>query len=318
MPRGARTDSVTDTAVAVACVVLSLVLLILPEGPREHVAGVVRGNLVRPLAMLQERAVVAGRALSTDDSLRAVHDSLIARSFRLEAVSAENQRLRDLLGLGRALEWGYTPAEALTGRGDGAAHTLLLSAGSVQGVERMSAVVAPDGVVGMVSAVEANTSVAIVWPHPDFRVSATTADGGAFGIVTAHAGEGAEEWLLELHGVPYRAQLRAGTPVISSGLGGVFPRGILIGTVMRELRTGRGWARSYIVRPAVRPSDITSVMVLSPERGAEGLESVWQARTEALTRRVRAGADSIARLRDTSSRAAADDTTAAVTPARPR
>lgn len=313
MPRGARTDSVTDTAVAVACVVLSLVLLILPEAPRERVAGIVRGTLVRPLAMLQARAVVAGRALATDDSLRAVSDSVIARSWRLEAVRAENQRLRDLLGLGRALEWGYTPAEALVGRGDGAAHTLLLSAGSLQGVERMSAVVAPDGLVGMVSEVESNTSVALIWPHPDFRVSATTPDGGAFGIVTAHPGEGAEEWLLELHGVQYRAQLRAGTPVISSGLGGVFPRGILIGTVMRELRTGRGWARSYVVRPAVRPSDITSVMVLAPERAAEGLESVWQARTEALTRRVRAAADSIARLRDTTRAAAPADTTAPAT-----
>lgn len=293
MPRGARADSAADTIVAAACVLIALVLLVLPPEPRDAVAGAIRGNLVGPLAALQQRATVAGRALSTNDSLRVVADSVTERSMRLGAVEAENARLRSLLGLGRALRWGYTPAEALAIRGLGDDHTLLLSAGSAQGVERLSAVVSADGLVGMIEQVDARTSVAIVWPHPDFRVSATTTDGSASGIVSAHEGSGAEQWLLELHGVPYRAQLRIGTPVVSSGLGGIFPRGVLIGTVLREFRTGRPWERSYLLRPAVRPSDITSVMVLSRERLSEEVESVWRPQAEALQRRVRAAADSL-------------------------
>jgi len=301
---GARSDSGVDTLVAAACALIAVVLLILPDAPRERVAGVIRGNLIGPLAAMQERAVVAGRAFSVNDSLQQVSDSVLERSMRLDAVEAENDRLRGLLGLGRALEWGYTPAEALVGRTDGAPHTLLLSAGSSQGVERLSAVVAAAGLVGMVEQVDSRTSVAIIWPHPDFRVSATTPDGGAFGIVTAHRGDGVEDWLLEMHGVPYRAVLRAGTPVVSSGLGGIFPRGVMIGTVIRELRTGRGWARSYVLRPAVRPSDITSVMILAPNRATDGVESVWRPQAEAAMRRIRAAADSLAALK------AKNDTTA--------
>jgi len=299
----ARADSGVDTLVAAACVVIAIVLLILPVAPRDRVAGVIRGNVISPLVAMQERAVVAGRAFAVNDSLQQVRDSVLARSLRLGAVEAENARLRDLLGLGRALEWGYTPAEALVSGTDGAAHTLLLSAGRAQGVARLSAVVAADGLVGMVEHIDASTSIAIIWPHPDFRVSATTLDGSAFGIVTAHRGDGVEDWLLELHGVPYRAVLRAGTPVVSSGLGGVFPRGVLIGTVLRELRTGRGWARSYVMRPAVRPSDIASVMILAPNRATTGVESVWRPQAEAAMQRVRAAADSIAELR---AKAAAD------------
>lgn len=310
MPRGARADSGVDTAVAVACVLVALVLLILPPEPRGRVAGVIRGNLIAPLAMLQERAVLAGRALTTHDSLQQLNDSIVQRSMRVSALEDENGRLRELLGLGRALEWGYTPAEALDLRSAGDEHTVLLSAGAEQGVERLSAVVTADGVVGVIESVDARTSVAIIWPHPDFRVSAITVDGSAFGIVTSHEGEGAEEWLLELHGVPYRSQLRAGTPVVSSGLGGIFPRGVLIGTVLRELRTGRGWARSYIVRPAVRPSDLTTVMILSPERGAVGVESVWRPKADSLLRRLRSAADSLAAQR---ARAAADSAAAADT-----
>ncbi len=305
MSRAQRGDSRADTAIAIACAAIALVLLVLPPEPRDRVAAAIRGNLIGPLAMLQTRAVQTGRALAAQDSLRAVTDSVFVRSQRLDAVEAENARLRELLGLGRALRWGFVPAEALINESDGVEHTLLLSAGAVQGVQRLAAVVAPDGLVGLVQAVDAQTSVALVWPHPDFRVSATTSDGSAVGIVTAHEGDRADRWMLELHGVPYRLAIAPGTPVVSSGLGGVFPQGILIGTVVRQLRAeSTGWARSYLVRPAVRPSDIRSVMLLAPERAAEGVESVWRPRVEALERRVRAAGDSL------SARAAADSAAA--------
>jgi rod shape-determining protein MreC len=308
VPRGARGDSRADTAIAIACVVVALLLLILPQAPRDRVAAVVRGNLIGPLAALQLRATGARRAFVENDSLRVVADSVIRRSQELDAVVAENDRLRDLLGLGKAVRWGYTPAEALVGRGIGEEHTLLLSAGALQGVKRMSAVVTAEGLVGMIEAVDERTSVAIVWPHPDFRVSATTPDGSAFGIVTAHQGPGAERYLLELHGVQFRAALRSGTPIVSSGLGGIFPRGVLIGTVMRELRSASGFARSYLVRPAARPSEVTAVMILAPERSADGVESVWMPTAEAMFRRVRAAADSIEAQR---ARALADSARAA-------
>lgn len=312
MSRGSRGHSRADTAIAVACVAVALLLLVLPPVPRDRVAAAIRGNLIGPLAMLQTRAVQTGRALAVQDSTQRAVDSLILKTQRLDAVAAENARLRTLLGLGRALEWGFIPAEALTDRGAGAEHTLLLSAGATQGVQRLSAVVSAEGLVGLVQNVDARTSVAIVWPHPDFRVSATTSDGSAVGIVTAHEGEGADRWLLELHGVPYRSVIRVGTPVVSSGLGGVFPQGVLIGTVVRALSgENTGWARSYLLRPAVRPSELHSVLILAPERSAEGVESVWRARVDALERRVRvagdslaaqATADSLAALRDSATR----------------
>ncbi|MEX2181085.1 MAG: rod shape-determining protein MreC [Gemmatimonadaceae bacterium] len=298
MPRGSRGDSRADTVVAIGCVLLALTLLILPDGPRDAVAGAIRGNLLGPLAAMQERAARARSTLVLNDSLRVVADSVVARSQRLEAVTAENDRLRELLGLGRALRWGYVPAEALVGRRLGEEHTLLLSAGAVQGVSPLSAVVTAEGLVGMVQQVDPTTSVAITWPHPDFRVSAVSLDGSSFGIVSAHGGVGADRYLLELHGVPYRAPLRAGSPIVSSGLGGVYPRGLLIGTVVRELRRGTSWARSYLVRPTVRPADVTAVMILSPERSAEGVESVWEPAAQEMLRRVRAAADSVAAAAD--------------------
>lgn len=301
MPRGIRTDSRTDTVVAAACVLAALVLLVLPAAPRDRVAGAVRGNLIGPLAALQERAAMTRRALQANDSIVRATDSLAVRAQRVDALEAENEQLRRILGLGRALRWGFVPAEALYGRGMGEEHTLLLSAGERAGVERLSAVVAADGIVGMVTQVDPTTSVAITWPHPDFRVSAASADGSAFGIVTARGGAGAERFLLELRGVPFRSRLVPGTPIVSSGLGGVFPRGVMIGTVMEELPGSTGWSRAYLLRPAVRPADLSQVIVLQPERNAEGVESVWNPAVQGALQRLVRAADSVTARRTTDS-----------------
>ncbi len=288
MPRGARTDSRADLLIAAACAIVALTFLILPDGPRARTAGLIRGTVVAPLAAMQQRAALARLSFISHDSLVAVADSVIRRSQRLDELEAENARLRGILGLGRAMQWGFVPAEALVGRGLGDEYTLLLSAGARAGVERLAAVVSADGLVGMVRQVDASTSIAMTWPHPEFRVSAVSIDGSAFGIVSAHDGDGAEGFLLELRGVPFRQQLKTGTAIVSSGLGGVYPRGIPIGTVMEEIGDKSGWERTYLLKPAVRPADVTSVLVLSPARNADGVESVWApGRDSALSAPVR-------------------------------
>ena len=55
--------------------------------------------------------------------------------------------------------------------------------------------------------VDPGTSVALLWGHPQFRPSAMSADGSAFGIIHPHASEGAEGFLLELRGVPVALDL---------------------------------------------------------------------------------------------------------------
>ena len=64
---------------------------------------------------------------------------------------------------------------------------------------------------------------------------------------------------------------------MSSGVGGVFPRGIPIGQVVREVVQGGAWSRTYLVQPAVRPADLTAVLILTAPRAAAGVDSVWPA-----------------------------------------
>ena len=192
----------------------------------------------------------------------------------------------------------------------GEEHSRMLTVGSRAGVEPKTPVVAPEGLVGMVRTVDSNISIAILWTHTDFAASAMSADRSAYGIVYPHLsesgrGEGIppERYLLELRGVAFRSALKPGTSILTSGLGGVYPAGIPIGTVLGELRTSEGWARTYLIRPAVRPPDVSNVIVLLSKRiEGQSLDRVWRSTTSAdsAARRIAAAGDSLAR------RAAAD------------
>jgi rod shape-determining protein MreC len=299
-----RVSGRRDTLLLGACVALSIVTLALPQGVRDPLAAVMRRSVVAPLLSLQYNAELTRRAWEARERTQAERDSVVLAAMTAPELERENERLRRLLGLGRRLRWGFVPAEALFNRSPGEEYTVVLSAGVRAGVKQFSPVVAPEGLVGMVRIVDPTTSIAIVWPHTDFRVSAQSADGSAFGIVGPHLGDEPDRYLLEMRGVPLRTSLTPGTLIVSSGLGGVYPRGIPIGVVQRELRTSEVWANTYLLRPSVLPSDMSSVMILHPQRAGSGVEGVWElASPDSLAADSARRADSLARERAPGARA---------------
>jgi len=316
MARAARSGTRFDTGLVIACSLLALFATVLPMQVREAIASSLRRTVVAPLLVLQERAVRARNAFVERDEVVARLDSLALQVHAMRELGAENAQLRGLLALGRKLRWGFLPAEALHGDDE----LLTLTVGSRAGAKSGAPVVAPDGLVGKVTTVDPSSSIAIMWTHRDFRASAMTDDGNVFGIVRAHiaadeaddrrdAPDTPERYLLELRGVAFRDTLRAGTRIATSGLGGIYPRGIPIGVVLGEIKTSEQWSRTYLVRPAVRPQDVTNVMILLPERTADSLDGVWsdEASAESMTRAIAGAGDSLARRAVFDSAAAAAD-----------
>jgi rod shape-determining protein MreC len=297
----ARLGNKVDAGLLVGCVVLSLIAVVLRPEDREPIAAALRRTAVAPLVNLQQGAERWRSAWVTSAQRQLVVDSLAMRSVRAQALTAENEQLRKIMGLGSRLASGFIPAEALhsTAPSEELVTTLTLTAGSTAGIKKYSPVVAPDGLVGSIQNADPTMSLAMLYTHPDFRASAMSPGGETFGIVYPHRASagGSDAYMLELRGVPTRADLKPGTPIYTSGLGGTYPRGIAIGTVVTELKTSEVWTRTYLIRPAVSPSRLTSVLVLTPDRVTQGIGNVWgaSANVDSATRKIAVAGDSIVR-----------------------
>lgn len=276
-----RYGSRADTLAFIGCVALSVAAMSLPQRIRDPVASALRRTVLKPLLTLQEQIGLLAASLARYDAVVAQRDSAALAATFLPELRGENVRLRSLLGLGTRLGSGYVPAEVLKQSEPTSALTFIVSAGKKQGVRPLSAVVSPEGLVGIVSAVDQQTSVVVTWAHPEFRASAMAADGSVYGIVAPHGTEGPGVWLLRLEGVAYRQLVQNGEQILTSGLGGVLPRGIPIGTVVGLAAEAEGWQRTYLVRPAVHPAAVTHVMILTsaPTRG--DLRTVFQSTSQA-------------------------------------
>jgi len=316
--RAGRSNPRIDLIILTTCILLALAARTLPATMRDPVATAMRRTFLAPLVMLQGRAEMSRQSLLLAESKTAVRDSVSLTAMRAGSLEGENERLRKLMGLASGLRWGFVPAEALHGRGIRDETTVILTAGSQAGVSRLSPVIAPEGLVGVVDQVDPTMSHAMLWTHPDFRVSAMSPDGSAFGIAQAHLRGTTNGYLIELRGVPFRAALKPGALIVSSGWGGVWPRGIPVGTVLQEIKTSESWARTYLLRPAVSPADIYSVMILRRDRVAKGMDGVWEsvAEAEAAAQRIVVAGDSAAKsaaLAEAAARRAVLDSTARAT-----
>ncbi len=277
-----RYTSRADTLVFLGCVVLSVAAMSLPERIRDPLARALQQTILAPFLALQRQTDLLSASLERYNAVVSQRDSVAVAATFLPELRGENARLRSLLGLGARLGTGYVPAEVLHQAEPTSPLTFLVSAGRRRGVQPLSAVVSPEGLVGIVSSVGAQTSVVVTWAHPEFRASAMAADGSVYGIIAPHGSEGPSRWLLELQGVAYRQLVPEGAQILTSGLGGVLPRGIPIGTVVGLAGEAEGWERTYLVRPAVHPAAVTHVMILTgPPQPVKGdLRSVFESSGE--------------------------------------
>ncbi|MBA2628323.1 MAG: rod shape-determining protein MreC, partial [Gemmatimonadales bacterium] len=296
-----RTFSRRDSVSFFICIGLSLLALFLPDSVSLGVAGSLRDSVLSPLVWLQSLAEEGRTSRSRFRAVTLERDSAAFAAQFLPAIEAENRQLRSLLSLRNRLTTPYIPGEVMHQSQATEGRLLLINAGRRDGVRPFDPVISPDGLVGVIwNAGEASAYV-MTWTHPEFRVSAVTADGRLFGMVAPTTTTAASEATLEFRSTSYRDTLAAGTVVVASGLGGVYPKGVAIGTITVIAREQAGWERVYRLQAAANPSKVTHVLVLREPRALSvasafpGESVLAVLRTDSL-RRVRV-ADSLLRVR---------------------
>ena len=248
--------------------VLSVIALFLPDPSQDEVASLLLGTALRPFIFTQE--VLVQRSIHAEDTeaLQAQLDSLRAVIVNSNTLFEENVRLRSLLDLSDRNPARYVPTSVTRFGTQGSESMFRLDVGTDQRVTRNSAVITGEGgLLGVVRTAGATSATGWDWTHPQFVVSAMTEDGSVTGLVGASSGGFREADRLLLEGVPFQQELEPGVVLVTSGLGGVFPRGIVIGEVIEEADTQEGWARSYWLLPSVSPGLASHALVVVSEEG---------------------------------------------------
>ncbi|MFO7892982.1 MAG: rod shape-determining protein MreC [Longimicrobiales bacterium] len=271
-PRRSRWRNI---GLAAVFLVAALFLYFLPQHYQTPIRRVIRSTALTPFIWAQGAMVSQNARAAAMRELRAERDSLLAVVAAQASLAEENRQLREILGLRNRAPASFVPAELVRVGTPGGESSFLLDVGREDGVVVGSPVIASGGLLGVVWEVGATSSQAIDWTHADFRASAMTGDGEAYGIIESRRGLYREEDRLALTGAPFHTDVAPGTRVVTSGRGGVYPRGILVGTVVSVEDAEPGWRKSYVVRPAVRPESATHVLVGTQGEGA--LEPLWSA-----------------------------------------
>lgn len=143
-------------------------------------------------------------------------------------------------------------------------HTILLDRGARQGLTRDTVLVDAAGVVGRVADVHPATALAALLTDPDSRVAAQVERSRESGLL---AGRGAGR--CELIYLDIDADVKDGDRILTAGLGGVFPKGLLLGVVDAVTRDEQAGTTSATVVPAARLGQLEEVLCIRYVAAAE-------------------------------------------------
>ncbi len=267
-PSASRSDDIAGTLRLLVALTLAIALMVLDHrGGWLSAIRVQIEHAVQPLWRLaglparlgddvRDTASSRARLMRENETLRNALLISNARIARLEASAAENARLRGLLGAAEQGGLDVQLAPILDIALDPTRQRLTLAIGADQGVRPGQAAIDAGGLVGQVIDVRSGTATVLLLTDPDHAVPVAVARNG---IRLVAYGRGDR---IELANIPTSSDVKVGDRIVTSGLGGRFPPGFPVGTIVR-LR--RDESRAFLVgelRPAAQLDRGRDVLLL--------------------------------------------------------
>ena len=163
--------------------------------------------------------------------LRVENRALNATNQALRDVEREVNRLRLALAYRERSVFKLVPAEIITRDASTWWRTVTINRGKQDGIETDMSVVTDQGLVGKTTTVSESISIVLLVSDENCRVAANVEGTREQGIVSGERVAGALTPLLNLNFLSKQANLQPGQRVYTSGVGGVFPSGLLVGMV---------------------------------------------------------------------------------------
>ncbi len=207
-------------------------------------------------------------------SLREELSRLDILQVQLKELRQENYRLRELLDFKAKTTYELLPAEVIARNPNQWFEILMVDRGSRHGVQQGMPVVTSRGLAGSVYTVGPYSSQVMLLTDPRRGVSALVQRSRDPGVVGTVEGLGGNQGFLIMRNLPPEANVQVGDMVISSGLGPLFPKGLVLGYVLEVGDDEYGLLRYALLEPAVNFNRLEELFivverVLEEEEGEE-------------------------------------------------
>lgn len=252
-----------------------LSILMMAADHRFHISYPIRAGIAMVLAPLQWVSLQPGRLLTAvsdyfvnveeaRDAAQSFQTRSIGQTQRLQQVEQllqENAQLRELLELREQISGPSKPVQVLYGTSDAHSERVVVDRGQLAGIEPGSAVIDAAGVFGQVTRVYPLISEVTLLTDRDQNIPVMNVRTG-----TRHVAHGDPNTLggsLELKFVPAGADIKQGDLLSTSGIDGVYPAGLHVGTVTQiDRRSDSSFARVHAMPMAVARG--RHLLVLAP------------------------------------------------------
>lgn len=199
--------------------------------------------------------------IKENEELKAKNSELEEQVRELEIVKADNETMQEYMNLTQKYaEYKTIPAYVINKDISNLSSNIVINVGSDDGVQVNMTVIADKGLVGHVISVTKNTSKVQVIIDPASTVSSSISTTEQSLICK---GTLDNDQVLRASMIPTGAELIQGDSVSTSGIGGIYRKGIYIGTIKEIITTSNIIDRYAIVEPAVDFSKLNNVLVIA-------------------------------------------------------
>ena len=192
-----------------------------------------------------------------NDKLKKAISYAVEEHNRCSELNLANIRLRSLINFKKSITHKVLAAEVIGKDPSPWYKTIIIDKGKDDGVNKGMAVVIPEGIAGQVMDVSTHYAKVLLIIDPNSAVDAVVQDTRARGIIK---GESSGRCLFKY--VLRKDDVRVGDRVVSSGLDGVFPKGLMLGHVSGVIRTTSGIFQEVTVVPLVDFEKLEEVLVI--------------------------------------------------------
>ncbi|AEF93593.1 rod shape-determining protein MreC [Desulfotomaculum nigrificans CO-1-SRB] len=203
-----------------------------------------------------------GRLADENKALKQQVDQLKGQLYLQEELKQENRRLKELLQYHDQYQRNFqTKVAKVIGRDPGNWFGMItLNLGQKDGIVKNMPVVTPSGLAGRVVAVSDNTSQVMLISDPRSGVGAMVQDTRVPGVLEGTTAASGETRLID---IPKDTNLQRGQVVITSGIGGTFPKGIPLGRIVGVTNEPTGLFKTATVEPFADLNRLEEVLIIT-------------------------------------------------------